>query len=650
MYAVATDAGEVYIQDMGPNPGLITEKISPLTISHTSWRIVQKVDMKSFLDTPQQLHFHLQSIKHACSSLGNECIHQQHLQSMETRLTTAAAEASKATQLIKIRNPSKITHLAFPIFRKKRALISIVGQAFHFLFGTGDEASEEEIRQLVLIKANDTHKLSNLLANQTQIIDTKFLSIENDFQKLSQTLNKLQQNEEKLFHNQIIESASEILAQDILQFEIDTNEFTDTILFATQGIIHPRLMSLNQLSETARMVKSMLPDTEFPPIYGQNSFENLVKISSLSIYFIDNWLTYILQIPLLDQEKFTLYKATPFPILQNFTNSNIVAYIWPKDEYFAINNDNTSYLSMQQDILESCKILNTTYICTNTQPIKIINEQTMCEIRIAANYFQYKDQCNIKLQNIKDTYWYRLHKSNKWIFSTTKEEFLFVSCKSNTHTLFIKNTGILTLIPGCSARTSTVRLIATEQIEYKSDTRIFGQTSLNITEYLHTYNISIDTLSQVFTNSQEIPYMHTSLHNLETGTELKQIITKARELGEYEPSIFNYLQQQESTVYRLIIYAILALIILWILCKLPILGGLLTLIDQRLISGNHPNTPTRDESPQHMVPITTDLVMMPPATSVVLPPITYGTTPGWPYTKRVKTRKQSQLSTAITEI
>ena len=83
-------------------------------------------------------------------------------------------------------------------------MLSILGRAFHFLFSTGDEASEEEIRQLVLFKANDTHKLRNLLANQTQIVDTKFLSIESDFEKLSQTLNKLQQKEEKLRCNQII--------------------------------------------------------------------------------------------------------------------------------------------------------------------------------------------------------------------------------------------------------------------------------------------------------------------------------------------------------------------------------------------------------------------------------------------------------------
>ena len=77
-------------------------------------------------------------------------------------------------------------------------MLSIIRQAFHLLFGTGNGVSENEIIELVLIKANDAHKLSNLLANQTQIVDTKFLSVENNLEKLSQTLNKLCKNEENL--------------------------------------------------------------------------------------------------------------------------------------------------------------------------------------------------------------------------------------------------------------------------------------------------------------------------------------------------------------------------------------------------------------------------------------------------------------------
>ena len=126
---------------MGSNPGLITEKISPLAISHMSWRIVQKVDIKPYLDTPEYLHFYLQNIMRACSSLGNECISQQHLQTMETRLVEETAEGYTINK-----DKKNLWKLAFPIFRKNRALISIVGQAFHFLLGTGDEASEEEIR------------------------------------------------------------------------------------------------------------------------------------------------------------------------------------------------------------------------------------------------------------------------------------------------------------------------------------------------------------------------------------------------------------------------------------------------------------------------------------------------------------------------
>ena len=57
-----------------------------------------------------------------------------------------------------------------------------------------------------------------------------------------------------------------LIADNIMQFELDTTVLTDSVLFASQGALHPRFVSPNQIEQSAELVEKRLPDAVFPTL------------------------------------------------------------------------------------------------------------------------------------------------------------------------------------------------------------------------------------------------------------------------------------------------------------------------------------------------------------------------------------------------
>ena len=85
-------------------------------------------------------------------------------------------------------------HKAQDLTRPKRALISGVGKVSRYLFGTLDEASEAEIKSLIEGSNNNTNRLSNLLANQSEVIYKAFGTIQNKFEELKRKTQLINHN------------------------------------------------------------------------------------------------------------------------------------------------------------------------------------------------------------------------------------------------------------------------------------------------------------------------------------------------------------------------------------------------------------------------------------------------------------------------
>ena len=146
--------------------------------------------------------------------------------------------------------------------RAHRAWFSAV--VSRVLFETLDESTKKERKNLISGAKARTANLSKILVNQTEIVCRDFGVLHGKAAEIEKNLHTLveEQREEKRESTSV--NAIQILEEQILQYEIDVQTLTDAILFAAQGLIHPRFVNPAQVQETAGLIAKTMTDATFP--------------------------------------------------------------------------------------------------------------------------------------------------------------------------------------------------------------------------------------------------------------------------------------------------------------------------------------------------------------------------------------------------
>ena len=188
--------------------------------------------------------------------------------------------------------------------QERSAWFSGVGKVSKFLFGTLDEDTEKDIKDLIARNDAKLAKLSKLLVNQTEIVYKEFRLLHDRADAFEKSLIALENEQRKEERTAAFTEAMHILEEQVLQYEI---------LFAAQGAIYPRFVNPAQVQETAELIAKSVSDARFPLSYENGTLADLVKIADLSIMLYDTRLIYYITIPLIGYSQYDLYKASPWP-------------------------------------------------------------------------------------------------------------------------------------------------------------------------------------------------------------------------------------------------------------------------------------------------------------------------------------------------
>jgi hypothetical protein len=169
--------------------------------------------------------------------------------------------------------------------------------------------------------------------------------------------------------------------------------------------------------------------------------------------------------------------------------------------------------------LKDCKRTKKILICTKIGIKNRIKKYSPCEVNIIMGKRTDELQhCDIRITKMETTFWKKLHTPNTWIYSTAKEKEIMVGYtheKYSTDT--INGTGVITLQPGCTARTTEIEII--------EDHRTKGEI-VNLT--LHRENLDIDNLWENTNQTNGSPlkqrWMEIILHDKEDDTASRQTL------------------------------------------------------------------------------------------------------------------------------
>lgn len=213
-------------------------------------------------------------------------------------------------------------------------------------------------------------------------------------------------------------------------------------------------------------------DQEYPLPPHPETVERYFEISSVHTKILGQHLLFVLQIPLISTEHFTLIHHLPLPFAESYP-SQIFHYISPQAPFLFTNAAVDRYAYLPDD--RKCKLLSTElYICCISTLQRFTKPN--CELQLLQLQHGY---CNVLSMPAVEEIWEQIG-SNNWVFVLNNRETLTLSCPGAPDTMtLLPNSGFLTLKTGCSASTRTV------------DLHTKSATSMYVSAHIAVLNISI---------------------------------------------------------------------------------------------------------------------------------------------------------------
>jgi hypothetical protein len=562
---------------------------------NNEWNLIIYLNLKDFINRAEKLGKYIDLIDKSCNAIQTLCQVTDSVIMAKNRLATIVEYQSQIEDLLGYQESEnthdKLAKLAHT--RVKRGWFNFIGSVHKTLYGTLNEEDGEYYNTQIDKLFNDTTHLATLLANQTHIIqsilgthETELANINQHIVELDRQITFFRQNM-RILRQEIDQNTITILLlkhvnginKMLNEYELDLNNLIDAILFAKQGIVHPKILTPAQITTSLQHIQSLEPSLQFPTPLKNKYAEELIRISKLDVIYADPNLIYVLTIPLLNEEIFHFYHLLPVPVKQNYDNSgNKFAYIIPNENYIAISIDRSSYIQLTDSDFAHCKLSQDTHICEQHQPVYHTNNHQSCEMMIFLHESPLNlETCNIRISSFNGPYWSKTRVPNTWVYSLTKPETLHITCKKSDSTrVTLTGTGTLHLDNHCKAFSQIITLSTTNSFTSTAEHTYIPEFTLNLTEIYRDLNHN-NTV-----NLSSIPIFHLykpTLTDADLNTNsvaLKDIIKQATEISTHHRDEQNTNYIASSLTYAGIALAVIA--ILGIAYKFSLFGKIWTVI------------------------------------------------------------------------
>ncbi|XP_050508019.1 uncharacterized protein LOC126885487 [Diabrotica virgifera virgifera] len=213
--------------------------------------------------------------------------------------------------------------------------------------------------------------------------------------------------------------------------------------------------------EALKEISQSLQKTVLPlPTYMSN-IAQYIDIIKLQAYQLDSKIVFVLEIPLVDPEIFTLYQLYSIPILDNQTGFHHILSTIHK--YIARDDDSISYV-LPMDTEKCNQISQNQRMCTDILPYPI-DTDAICEAQLLKPLSNLPKTCQMSML-LAQGYNVQEIDRNLWLLTISDPLPVTIKCaRKDVTTRIIKTNSILRLIPECIAFIGSTRIHAKDQIE-----------------------------------------------------------------------------------------------------------------------------------------------------------------------------------------
>ena len=511
---------DIKLIPLNNNPGLIVEEIANLLISTTHYKVIHQIDLSPLIEKEQLLESNIYELERICN---NNCTKHYEIRNLLAKLIESAKNLKNILEMNQSDKKSK---------RFSGLSSFVIHQIWKNIYKTFTDYERKEIINTLQLNKNTTNILGKLFAAQSEILLSKFASDQNSTEQLHIFLQKFKSKFNNNSRENQVTDNYHMVSENYLQLEIEINKHSNDIIFATLGTLHPLLFGNDVLETIKNQTRFKKFNAKFPLDTENLSREEIIKISSIDVFIYENNLICTIGIPLVEDTIYDLYKLYPLPRKQD---EIILSFILPEKEYIALSKNKKYFTSLSQNLIQNCRMIRTTYICSNYSTIQEVKHSDICEAKIVANLPLQADNCNTKVFKSKNTYWIKLN-NNIWAYSAPKSDTLFVKCRNSpTKVIIINNSGLIQLEPGCVVNSRSIQFTSNRFYSNYGQLKNYTASWLDITDSLQKIKqYRNNTLENLFTE-ELISYnqQETQIDLTKMGIKFSEIIQKAKDLSKY---------------------------------------------------------------------------------------------------------------------
>lgn len=470
-----------FVQQINASSGLYLDSLGQIKISSGQLNILIPLDISHFKP-------YLENIENAINKARALCLETNVIENLECHSITQPLVIRYHDIIRQFTSISELLDTK----AKRSAWFGGVGTVIKHIFGNLDETDGLRYDEAIDAIQYDQNKVATLIKENvmvtTSVISSYNKTINNikiNEANLNTAINNLSEHVKNISSASnelyILSSANQVihyLETNILAISFQLEDIINAILFSSQNILHPSIITPRQLfHELANNVRLLDDDKQFPVPLEISSMHVIMNVSNVVSYFSKNRIIFVLRIPLVCPIVYNLYHALALPTPHEAQNPRMYSMLIPSSKYIAMTRDKTRYCTL--DDLNVCKILHTElYICdiVTIYPTSI---NPSCEVELMIKVTSdLPVQCNNKFIYGSVNVWQTIS-NNRWIFVQSNLTKVSVDCpKSELYEFNIIGTGILNIPHGCTGYTKDIKFIS----KYVNN--------ITITEYTLDFNIN----------------------------------------------------------------------------------------------------------------------------------------------------------------